>query len=85
MLNCLKDDQGVIFYLILDFQQVSNLPFKEKVAVLGEGNWIRVCRVDTPIIDNLLQKYSAYSSRIGIQTIPNDVIKSTIDKTKEET
>lgn len=83
VLSCLKDDQGIIFYLILDFQQVSNLPFKEKVAALGEGNWIRVCRVDTPIIDNLLQKYSVYSSRIGIQTIPNDVIQSTIDKIKD--
>lgn len=83
VLKCLKDDQDTIFHLVLDFQRISKLRFKEKVGALGVGNWRRVCRIDTPIIADLLQKYSAYSSRIGVQTIPSDVVKSMIEKTKE--
>lgn len=84
VLKCLKDYKDTIFHLVLDFQRISKLRFKEKVAALGAGNWRRVCRIDTPIIADLLQKYSAYSSRIGAQTIPSDVVKSMIDKTKEK-
>jgi len=82
VLKYLKDSNtGVLFHLVLDFQRVSNLPFKENaVSLEEEEGWVRVCRIDTPIIDNLLQEYSAYSSRIGIQAIPRDIIKGTIDK-----
>lgn len=83
VLKYIKDSQtGLLFHLAVDFQRVSNLPFSETAVSLEEQGWKRVCRIDTPIIDNLLQEYSAYSSRIGIQTIPNNVVKSTIDKIK---
>ena len=83
VLKCLKDDrEDAIFYLILDFQRISKLRFKEKVAALGGGGWTRVCRIDTPLIENLLQEYSVYSSRIGIQSMPEDIVKALADKTK---
>ena len=84
VLRYLKDDQeDTFFHLILDFQLVSTLPFKETGEPLEEEGWRRVCRVDPPIIDNLLQKYSAYSARIGIPSIPRDIVKSIIDKIKK--
>lgn len=80
VLTCLKDHQDNFFHLILDFQKISKLRHKEKPTTLGAGGWRRVCRIDTPIIDDLLQKYSSYSSRIGIQAIPSDIVEGTASK-----
>lgn len=70
--------EGILFHLVLDFQQVSSLPFKETADSLEEEGWVRICRVDSPVIDNLLQVYSSYSSRIGIPSVPSDVVSRTI-------
>lgn len=81
ILRFLKDaSEGTFFHLVLDFQRVSNIPFKETATSLAEEGWRRVCRIDTPIIDNLLQQYSAYSSRIGIPGIPRDIVEGIISK-----
>jgi hypothetical protein len=81
VLKYLKDTQAdILFHLVLDFQRVTNLTSKETAAELEEEGWRRVCRIDTPIIDNLLQDYSTYSSRIGIKAIPKDIVKGTVDK-----
>ena len=84
VLSYLKDRKtGNLYHLVLDFQQVGNQPFKETAVSLEEDGWTRICRIDAPIIDDLLQKYSAYSSRIGIQAIPEDVIDGLINEIKE--
>jgi len=80
VLKFVKDNQNAIFHLVLDFQRVTNIPFKKDAVSLQEGGWERICRIDTPIIDNLLQKYSTYSSRIGVKSIPSKIIKSIADK-----
>jgi len=83
VLRYLRDSQtDDLFHLVLDFQRVYNLPFKETAESLEKGGWERLCRIDAPIIDNLLQTYSGYSSRIGVQAIPEDIVKAEIDKIK---
>lgn len=85
VLRFLRDGEGIFFHLILDFQRVIKLRFKEKAKALGGRNWTRVCRIDTPIINNLLQEYSVHSSRIGVQSVPEYVVKCIIAKiTKTE-
>lgn len=78
VLKYLNDtQQNTLFHLVLDFQQVSRLPFITTAsALLEKEGWERICRIDNPIIDNLLRAYSTYSSRIGIPGIPEDIVKS---------
>jgi hypothetical protein len=84
ILRYLKDYQeDTFFHLVLDFQGVFNIHFKETGMLLKEEGWRRVCRVDTPIIDDLLQQYAAYSSRIGIPSIPRDIVEGIIGKIKK--
>lgn len=83
VLRYLKDSKADLFHLVLDFQRVYNIPLKETAAELEEEGWERICRIDIPIVDDLLQTYSAYSSRIGIQNIPTEIVKSIANKIKK--
>jgi hypothetical protein len=73
-----------LYHLVLDFQQVKNVPFKiTLMEVMRDSRWKPVCRIDDPIIEDLLHKYSAYSSRVGVQSIPSEVVAKIVGKTKK--
>ncbi|NQS90391.1 hypothetical protein HQ584_11445 [Patescibacteria group bacterium] len=38
--------------------------------------WKRICRLNSPRIDDLIQKYSSFSSRVGVPDIPENVKKT---------
>jgi hypothetical protein len=73
----LKDtNTGKLFHLILDFQGVSNIDFIEKGSLLGRYGFARVCRIDNPLVNDLIQAYSTYSSRVGVPSVPIQVVKN---------
>lgn len=86
ILRYLKDASAkTLYHLVLDFQQVSKLPFRNtKTELEKEEGWKSICRIDSPIIEDLLHEYSAYSSRIGTQSIPTDIVEKIVEKTKTE-
>jgi hypothetical protein len=68
--------EGQYYHAILDFQTVTSYAetsYSETADSLQKG---RILRVDHPYIDELLHRYSAYSSRIGIPSIPENVAQS---------
>ena len=38
--------------------------------------WDHICRVDSPQFDHLIQKYVVYSSRLGVNAIPEKILES---------
>jgi hypothetical protein len=80
VLQYLKDNEGHLFHLMLDFQKVTNVQYKSTAELLEGIGWKRICRIDTPLIENLLQKYATYSSRIGVLEVPDEVAKIKVEK-----
>ncbi|TET77018.1 MAG: hypothetical protein E3J41_08095 [Candidatus Cloacimonadota bacterium] len=75
ILHFLKEskDTGEYFHLLFDFQYVDSFEIKPT-------DWERICRVDSPWIDDILQKYASLSARIGVPEIPEDVRKAEMEK-----
>lgn len=74
-LNFLYDyTRGDFYHLIFDFHKVKSLKKARKVHELSGYN--RVCRVDSPLINDFLQQYVAHCSRFGTMTIPEEVSKT---------
>lgn len=75
VLNFLRDvSNNTLFHLVLDFHQVATLPFTANGSVLEhDTGWSRICRIDDPLIDDLLHEYSTHSSRVGRRSIPEDI------------
>jgi hypothetical protein len=48
--------------LFFDFQSLESITFDE----FKKRKWTRLCRLDSPYIEDLLQRYGLYSMRIGI-------------------
>lgn len=86
VLRYLKDSiSNKLFHLVLDFHQVSRIPFKATAALLEkEEKWKRLCRIDNPAIDDLLHEYAAYSSRVGVPRVPEEIVKSILGKANEQ-
>lgn len=79
-LTYLKDATNRLYHLILDFQAVGTLRFRKDGVSLEKMGFNRLCRIDTPLIHDLLQAYSAYSSRIGTASTPSSVVASAKSK-----
>jgi len=68
-------DAGNYFHVLFDFSRIDSLPCERH----GSGNfgvpqgWQRLCRLDSPYIEDLLQKYSTFSSRVGTPSIPETI------------
>ena len=68
-------DAGNYFHALFDFSRIDSLPCERH----GSGNfgvpqgWQRLCRLDSPYIEDLLQKYSTFSSRVGTPSIPETI------------
>lgn len=59
------------FHLIFDFNKVK---FVKKVRKIHElGNYSRICRVDSPMINSFIQKYVSFCLRFGTMSIPKEV------------
>jgi len=56
-------DNSKYFGLCFDFQHVS---FVDKSDFEAKNKENRICRLDSPFIEDLLQKYGAYSTRLGV-------------------
>jgi hypothetical protein len=80
-LTYLSNSEG-LYHLILDFQATHSIRFKKSGVTLEKAGFIRTCRIDNPLIDDLLQGYSTYSSRIGTDSIPESVINAAKSKIK---
>lgn len=57
-----KDDSRT---LIIDFQSVRSL----EPSSLSTSKWEHIVRLDSPFIEDLLQKYGTYSYRLGVPTV----------------
>ncbi|GAI22192.1 unnamed protein product, partial [marine sediment metagenome] len=69
-------DADDYFHLLIDFSMVQSEAKKSgEGAVRIPSGWHRICRLDSPYIEDLLQKYASISARIGTPDIPENVIK----------
>lgn len=79
-LTYLQDSNSDLYHLFLDFQATQSITFRKDGGSLEKAGYIRTCRIDNPLIDDLLQGYSAYSSRIGTDSTPKSVIDAAKSK-----
>ena len=61
---------GAHFHLLIDLHSVRSVPVME---VEEEWKQRRICRLDSPYIEDLLQRYAALSARVGVPAIPEKV------------
>lgn len=59
------------YHIYLDFCNIANekIEINESYFYDKPDEWVYVCHIDTPILEDILQKYSSYSNRIGIASI----------------
>lgn len=62
-LHCFIDEEHSkkAIQIIFDFQQIESITEDN----LRSREWSRICRLDSPYIEDLLQKHSSYCSRLG--------------------
>lgn len=58
------------FHLVVDLHSVHSVPLVE-----AEEEWKqrRICRLDSPYIEDLMHRYAALSERVGVPAIPEEV------------
>lgn len=61
------------YHLIVDFSMVVSRRCRDGVVTVP-AKWKRVARVDSPYMEDLLQKYATFASRIGTLELPTNVI-----------
>lgn len=66
-------DESEYFHLIVDFSMTASRACRNGLVTVPT-KWKRVARIDSPFIEDLLQKYAAFASRIGIPGLPPNVI-----------
>lgn len=75
------------FHLLIDFSMVEAVNIEQD----RDGNlkipngWQRICRLDSPYLEDLLQKYASFAARIGTPELPEHVIKEELEKLKSST
>lgn len=68
------------FHLLIDFSNVQSIKLEENMKL--PTGWQRICRIDSPYIEDLLQKYASFSARVGTPAIPEDVQKAEVERLK---
>lgn len=72
ILNFVYDFENRKYYhLLFDFHKVKSLKKIKKIYELK--NYKRLCRVESPLINDFVQKYSTHCSRFGTMKIPEQV------------
>lgn len=69
----LRDENSDFYHLIFDFHQIKSLKKVRRISELQ--NYKRVCRVDSPLINEFIQQYAAHCSRFGSMSIPKKISK----------
>ncbi len=61
------------FHLVADLHNVCSIPLGEV-----EEGWRqkRICRLDSPYIEDLMHRYAALSERVGVPAIPEEVCRA---------
>jgi len=59
------------YHLIFDFHKVKSLKKARRVSQLR--NYRRVCRVDSPLINDFIQRYASHCSRFGKMRVPKEI------------
>jgi len=61
---------GTKFHLLVDLHDVCSVPLEEV-----EEDWKqkRICRLDSPYIEDLMHRYATLSERVGVPTIPEEI------------
>lgn len=64
------------FHLLVDFSAIESRSSSVSGGIAKlPRNWERICRLGSPYLEDLMQKYGAFSARVGTPDIPPDVIK----------
>lgn len=56
-------------WLLVDLSQVEAMRLDD----FTDRGWKRICRLDSPYIEDLLQRFAALSARVGVPAIPREV------------
>jgi len=56
-------------WLLVDLFQVEAI----RLSDFTDRGWKRICRLDSPYIEDLMHRYAALSERVGVPAIPEDV------------
>ena len=80
-----KKTDDSYYHIIFDFNKVNyyELKFDDDETPIMPVNWKRICRLDSPIIEDVLQKYSSYCSRIGVPDTPTFYLDKELEKMKK--
>ena len=71
--------EGEAFYhLVFDFHKVESLKKAKTISELK--GYRRMCRVDSPMINRLIQQYVSQCSRVGTMTIPDELLKTLVSR-----
>ncbi len=70
-----SEESGDYLHLLIDFTKINSIAcHKDTVGNLRvPRGWTRLCRLDSPYKEDLLQKYSSYSARLGTPSIPQKI------------
>lgn len=63
-----KPSESDSYHINLDFNNVNNIKVEisEELNVRIPEGWIRILRIDYPMLEDILQTYSTYCNRVGI-------------------
>lgn len=65
---------GKYYHLIFDFHKMIQVNKTKDLKELPE--YARICRVDVPLINSFIQKYTSHCSRFGVMSFPKEEIKA---------
>jgi len=72
------------FHILIDLTNIKSMEakFDAQGGVKIPPGWKRVCRLDTPFVPDLLQRYASFASRVGTPDIPEEIRKEEINRIK---
>lgn len=79
-------DSNNYFHLLMDFSTLES----KRAKKCADGNirlpygWERICRLDSPYIEDILQKYASSSARVGTPDIPSEALEAERKRLKSE-
>lgn len=59
-------------WLLVDLSQIEAI----RPGDFTDRGWKRTCRLDSPYIEDLLQRYASLSARVGVPAIPEEILEA---------
>ena len=80
-----SEESGDYLHLLIDFTKINSIAcHRDTVGNLRvPRGWTRLCRLDSPYKEDLLQKYSSYSARLGTPSIPQKITSEISKRLKQ--